>query len=64
MNCERARQTNADIIRAMTDAELPYVIMSPKDIDGTGIYGCENSHKDENNCYKCALKWLKQEAEE
>lgn len=62
MNCERARQTNADKVRAKTDEELAYVIMCPKDITGKGIEGCD--HKSADNCYECALLWLKQEAEE
>lgn len=60
---EKKPQTNSDIIRSMTDAELACVIMCPKDIDGTGIYGCEFSNKNAEMCYKCSLKWLKQEAE-
>ena len=55
--------TNANKIRAMTDEELAHVIMCPKDIDGTGIYGCEHSHKDAEMCYKCALQWLKRGAD-
>lgn len=26
-------------------------------------YGCEHSHKNAEKCYECALKWLKQEAD-
>lgn len=52
--------TNADAIRAMTDEELAYAIMCPKDINGTGLHGCPYSHTDEGKCYECTLKWLKE----
>lgn len=57
------KKTNADIIRAMTDEELAYAIMCPRDIDGTGLYGCEDSGN-AAKCYECALKWLREERED
>lgn len=53
-------QTNADRIRSMTDEELAQVVRNPCDIvDHYPAGWCK-----ERNCgYKCALEWLKQEAE-
>lgn len=44
--------TNADNIRSMTDEELAYIIMCPKEISHSGVV-CSGK-----TCQECALDWL------
>lgn len=52
--------TNADRIRAMSDAELAVTIMCPNE---TGMANIECDRSDNCNCCECTLKWLQSEAE-
>lgn len=53
-------QTNADLVRAMTDEELAEfcIWMCPPGYDETG--SCE---VDRERCYDCWLDWLRKEAQ-
>lgn len=64
---EKGNPTNADRIRAMTDEELatviawPYLASPPWCANHTT---CPYISEDPTPCDKCALEWLKQEANE
>lgn len=53
-------QTNADLIRSMTDEELAEVLFGSC-IEHMGVEEC--SHPEEA-CKSCVLDWLKEESEE
>lgn len=55
--CENKVATNADRIRAMTDEELAFAIICPRDM-GADIATCALT------CMECCLQWLHQPAKE
>lgn len=65
-NCDMAVPSNADQIRSMTDEELavqlalPYLTEPPWCAEHIT---CQYINEDIMPCDKCALEWLKQEAE-
>ena len=54
-------QTNADIIRAMSDEEMADVIMCPMEISCISDL-CEKNLS--YTCVECSLQWLREPAEE
>lgn len=57
----RKPQTNADRIRAMSDEELAEYMGDVKTWGGCPNHGARNCQED---CYKCWLDWLRQEAQD
>lgn len=55
------KQTNADLIRSMSDEDLAMSMMCPNE-NGLGEIDCDKS--DNCNCYECILKWMQSEVEE
>lgn len=55
--CENKVATNADRIRAMSDKELAFAIMCPRDM-GADITTCADT------CMECSLRWLQEPAKE
>ena len=57
----KAKQTNADRIRQITDEELAQIIMCPYE-NMSGECMCEKDTR--TNCIQCCLEWLRKEVEE
>lgn len=57
----KAKDTNAEMIRKMSDEELAVTIMCPNE---TGHADIPYNHSDDCDCYKCCLEWLRKEKEE
>lgn len=61
VNC-KAKKTNADKIRSMTDEELAKWIRETSEHNGRNLFDCENIPLERcNYCDKCYLYWLKTE---
>lgn len=57
------KTTNADRIRAMSDAELAEIISANILTGACNDFGIPGENPCPHNCKKCVLKWLQQKAE-
>lgn len=63
MEIVEKKETNADMIRNMSDEELAMAIMCPAEYDLSFNKECGCDGNMSRNCQKCTLNWLQSEAE-